>query len=84
MDNNAFSSPFRHPLAFEIYLRGEIHPRWKSLLEDLSINSQPDGLCLLTGSVPDQAALLGLLMRLYSLGFSLVSVSVHPAGPHTP
>ncbi len=35
----------------------------------------PDGNTRITGSVPDQSALYGLLMRLRDLGITLVSVN---------
>jgi hypothetical protein len=40
----------------------------------MSITPEEDGTTLLSGPVPDQSALFGLLHRVYDLGLPLVSV----------
>lgn len=40
----------------------------------LSISNQENGAALLSGSIPDQAALLRVLLRLNDLGLTILSV----------
>jgi hypothetical protein len=40
----------------------------------VSIANQENGDALLTGSIPDQAALLSVLLRLNDLGLTILSV----------
>jgi len=40
----------------------------------VSITDQENGDALLTGSIPDQAALMGVLLHLHDLGLTILSV----------
>lgn len=60
---------------YEIVIRGHLPPQWTSEFENLEIASLPDGTTRISGSLPDQSALYGLLMRLRDFGLSLVSVN---------
>jgi hypothetical protein len=40
----------------------------------MQITNEPDGVTVITGTVADQAALLGLLAKVRDLGLSLLSV----------
>jgi hypothetical protein len=58
----------------EIRIKGQINQNWSDWLGGLSINyKQTD--TVLTGSIPDQAALYGLLLRLSDMGVQLVSLN---------
>jgi hypothetical protein len=61
---------------YEIRVGGRLDPHWSEWLAGFDIrNLDPEGdTTLLTGSVPDQAALYGILTRLRDLGLSLMSV----------
>lgn len=65
------------PATYEIRVPGHLDARWTDWAEGMTIalESEADGspLTVLTGTV-DQAALHGLLRRLYSLGLPLLSV----------
>jgi hypothetical protein len=65
------------PATYQIKVPGELDARWSDWAGGMAIavESEGDGppVTTLTGTV-DQAALQGLLRRLYSLGLSLVSV----------
>ena len=72
--------------AFEVHVRGELSDEDLEDLEYLKARRVP-AETVLTGLVPDQAALLGLLARLQSLGLEVVEVrrvpdlpAVHPGG----
>ena len=64
-------------VTYQIKVQGELDENWPEWAGemDFMLESNVDGLLIstLTGRL-DQAALLGLLRRLYSLGLPLVSV----------
>ncbi len=60
---------------FEIIISGHLSPRWMVAFEGMEVTSLPDGNTRITGSLPDQSALYGLMMRLRDLGIKLVSVN---------
>lgn len=66
---------------FEVHVRGELAPHDLEDLEYLTATVVP-AETVLSGVVPDQAALLGLLARLQALGLEVVEVRRLPGeGP---
>jgi hypothetical protein len=65
------------PAVYEIKVPGELDESWSDWVGGMMITVESEGdeppVTTLTGSL-DQAALQGLLRRLYSLGLPLVSV----------
>ena len=59
---------------YEIIVKGPLNPRWQTWFDGLKIETDSDGNTLLTGPVPDQAALHGLLARVRDLGLVLLSL----------
>jgi len=59
---------------YEIVVKGVLDSRWSRWFADLQIIPQPDGNTLLTGPIPDQAALYGVISRMRDLGMVLISV----------
>lgn len=59
---------------YEIRVQGELDARWQSWFEGMTITIG-DGETLLSGTVPDQAALHSLLQRIRDLGLPLIAVS---------
>jgi hypothetical protein len=59
---------------YEIRIEGHLALRRFQQFEGLVVTHQPEGETRLVGSMPDQAALYGLLNWLRDLGASLVSV----------
>ncbi len=62
---------------YEIQVQGRIGERWTHWFDDMSVSAQGEAqsaLTTLTGTVADQAALLGLLQKLYTLGLPLLLV----------
>ena len=68
-----------HPVVYQIRLKGHLDDRWADWFGGLTITLEENGDTLLTGPVPDQAALFGLLRRVRDLGMPLVSI--HCAEP---
>ncbi len=59
---------------YHIRVQGQIDESWSDWLGGLTITPQPDGATLLSGSIIDQAALHGILDRLYGLNLPILSV----------
>jgi len=59
---------------YEIRLTGHLDARWAAWFDGLTVAHDPDGTTVISGAIPDQAALHGLLQRVRDLGLPLVSV----------
>ncbi len=59
---------------YQIRIRGQIDESWSDWLGGLTITPQPDGETLLAGPIVDQAALHGILDRLYAMNLTILSV----------
>ena len=59
----------------EIRVKGHINQQWSEWFGGLTINHSDPDETVLTGFVPDQAALYGIIARLRDLGLQLTSVS---------
>jgi len=57
-----------------IRIRGHLDTHWASWFEDLTILHEANGESVLTGGMPDQAALFGTLMKIRDLGLTLIAV----------
>ncbi len=64
----------------EIRVEGRLQKRGSEWFGGLSIRSDRDDGTILTGPLPDQAALYGVLSRIHDLNLILVSVLRRPAG----
>lgn len=60
---------------YEIRIVGHLDERWQDWFDGMSVTLQADGTTLLSGPVPDQPALHGILRRVRDLGLPLVSVT---------
>jgi hypothetical protein len=67
------------PATYQIKVPGHIGESWSDWIGGMTITVESEGdgspVTTLTGTVADQAALQGLLRRLYSLGLPLISVN---------
>lgn len=64
---------------YEIRLRGHVGAEWAEWLGDLEVAHEENGETVLSGPLPDQAALFGLLTRIRDLGLPLLAVVEVPA-----
>jgi hypothetical protein len=65
------------PWTYEIQVQGRIGERWAHWFDGMQVTTQGEAqnaTTTLTGTVADQAALLGLLQKLYTLGLPLLLV----------
>ena len=71
------------PVTYQIKVPGHLDESWSDWVAGMRITVECEGddlpVTTLTGTV-DQAALQGLLRRLYSLGVPLISVNYIPGG----
>ena len=59
----------------EIRVKGQINKQWSEWFGGLTIRHSDPDETILTGLVPDQAAVYGIISRLRDLGLELASVN---------
>jgi hypothetical protein len=64
---------------YALRVQGHLDPSWSDRFGGLRIEQQEAGTTLLSGSVPDQAALHGLLLQIVRLGLVLLELSTSEA-----
>jgi hypothetical protein len=62
------------PCIYEIRVEGHITDRWSDWFEGLAIRNEPNSETTLSGPLPDQAALIGVLTKIHALNLVLISV----------
>ena len=81
IEKNADKPKFtlHQPLTYQIKIAGRPSENWSDWINEMDIQIEADKsgftTTALTGTL-DQAALIGLLRRLYYLGFPLISIKV--------
>jgi len=62
-------------LLYEIMVKGILDAYWSDWLGGLEISHDEHGNSLLTGVIPDQAALHGILNQIRDLGLTLIAIN---------
>jgi hypothetical protein len=60
---------------FEIHIKGHLDESWSDWVEGLDVQLLDNGEMLLSGHIRDQAALMGILNRLYNLNLVILSMN---------
>ncbi len=60
---------------FEICVKGQLDSRWSDWLDGMEVRLLENGEMVLSGPIPDQAALMGILGKLYRLNLAILSVN---------
>jgi hypothetical protein len=60
---------------FEIRIKGQLDESWSDWLGGVEVKLLDNGEMILSGYIGDQAALMGVLNKLYGLNLALISVN---------
>jgi hypothetical protein len=60
---------------YEIRVKGHLNSQWSDWLEGLEVKLLDNGEMILSGTIVDQAALMGVLNKLNRLNLPLISVN---------
>jgi hypothetical protein len=63
------------PILCQIRVKGHLSDQLGDWFGGLEVENQPDGYAVLTGSLPDQSALYGVLNQMRDFGVALVSLN---------
>lgn len=63
------------PACYRIRVKGHLSEQWANWFDGLTLENLPDGHAELSGRLPDQPALYGVLNRIRDIGLVLVSVN---------
>jgi len=59
---------------YQIKIEGHVNLDWSSVFAEVTVQHTGEGQTVLRGTLPDQTALHGVLMRIRDFGLSLVEV----------
>jgi len=68
------SQKFDKPGNYQVKVGGHFDHSWSDWFEGMAIKCMEDGTSLITGYIPDQSALYGLINRIQNMGIILISV----------
>lgn len=60
---------------YQIELANHLDLPWQDMFEALTLSHQPDGNTRLIVALPDQSALIGLLLRIHNLGLEIINLN---------
>jgi hypothetical protein len=63
------------PTYYQIKIKGHLEDRWSEWFNNLTITNVANGEAILSGSLPDQAALHGVLIKIRDLGLPLLAIT---------
>jgi hypothetical protein len=67
-------APKEDAMEVSLRLKGHLDPTWQEWLEGLQIVHESEGTSRLSGTLPDQSALYGVLTKLSHLSLTLLSL----------
>jgi len=59
---------------YQIRIEDHVNLDWSASFEEVTVQHTDDGQTVLSGALPDQTALHGVLMRIRDLGLTLVEL----------
>ncbi|MBA3944866.1 MAG: hypothetical protein H0X37_09935 [Herpetosiphonaceae bacterium] len=68
-------------MQYHIRIKGHLDVAWQGWFAPLEIAHEPTGTTTLSGTLPDQAALNGVLLKINRLGLVLLAVESSEAQP---
>jgi hypothetical protein len=77
--DGAFTLPKKETMAerqmYQIRVKGHISDSWSTWFDGMTLHREKCGKTILTGELPDQTALHGILMKIRDLGLILLEVN---------
>lgn len=70
------TSPDEPTNRYKILIKGHLNPCWAEWFEDMALEWTGTGETIISGEVADQAALQGLLNKIFRLNLPLISVKL--------
>ena len=61
-------------MRYTIRVKDHLEPFWQTRFDNLTIAHEQDGTTMLSGLIPDQAALYGILVKMRDLGLTLLAL----------
>jgi len=62
---------------YHICVKGHLDSSWQDWFAGLQIRNEASGTTVLSGPLPDQAALYGVLLQIDRLGLTLLALETH-------
>jgi hypothetical protein len=75
MARRSHQAPSAGQSIYEIEVQGGLDCHWSEWFDGLTVARDENDNTILRGSIPDQAALRGVLLRIFDLGLVLLSVN---------
>ena len=66
---------------YEVKIKERLEDRWVDWFEGLTFTHQMDGTTILSGYLPDQAALHSILLKIRDMNLTLISVTQVESNP---
>ncbi len=60
---------------YEIHIKGHLNRDWSDWLEGMQMSHLENGETILTGTIVDQSALMGILNKLNRLNLTILSIN---------
>ena len=61
-------------MLYEIRVKGHLDQHWSAWFDGMTVNNEASGDTVISGPLLDQAALHSLLVKVYNLNLTLISV----------
>jgi hypothetical protein len=59
---------------YQIRVQGHLDAGWTKWFDGLAVSNEANGTALLSGQIPDQAALHAVLVKIRDLGLTLIAI----------
>jgi hypothetical protein len=78
IDEVQMTTETRYRIRLQVH--GELSPAWSAVFGGLAVAPGAEGTTVMSGDLPDEAALHGLIAQVRDLGIQVVAVEAHLVG----